>query len=270
MQIHDPHPVVIRFNAAMREFLRGANISLAHHNKLDGVIAIGQELRLAPSILVEPFATFEGGAFWNSGAFSYSRSQLPQETSVGRYCSIAWSCAVLGIDHPVDFISTHVFTFRNYFETNIREHFGHAPKHAPFQSHRGPVAIGNDVWIGQNVLIQQGVTIGDGAVIAAGAVVTKDVPPFAIVGGTPARLIRYRFPEALIERIQRVAWWQYHVADFDGLDVTDPARFLDGIEERVAAGRLAPYRPRRVDIPAIFASLAAVPANEDRMQRVSR
>lgn len=267
--MYDPPVTVVRYNSAMREFLRSANISLAHHNKLDGVIAIGQELRLATSILVEPFATFDGGDFWNSGAFSYSRSRLPQETSVGRYCSIAWECAVLGIDHPVDFISTHVFTFRNYFESNIRDHFGRAPKHAPFQSHRGAVNIGNDVWIGQNALIQQGVTIGDGAVIAAGAVVTKDVPPFAIVGGTPARLIRYRFAEPLIERIQRIAWWQYHVADFEGLDVTDPADFLDGIEDRVAAGRLAPYTPERFDIPAIFARLAN-PATEDCIRIVSR
>src|SRR5687768_15322632 len=121
--MYDPPNIVLRYNSAMREFLRSANISLAHHNKLDGVIAIGQELRLATSILAEPFATFEGGAFWNSGAFSYSRSQLPQETAVGRYCSIAHACAVLGIDHPVDFISTHVFTFRNYFEADIRENF---------------------------------------------------------------------------------------------------------------------------------------------------
>ncbi|WP_330999410.1 CatB-related O-acetyltransferase [Sphingomonas sp. IC-56] len=267
--MYDPDTIVVHYNSKMRDFLRSKNISLAHHNKLDGVIIMGQELRLVSSILAEPFATFEGGTFWNSGAFSYSRSQLPQETSVARYCSIAWSCAVLGIDHPVDFISTHVFTFRHYFESNIRDHFGRAPEHAPFQSHRGPVIIGNDVWIGQNVLIQQGVTIGDGAVVAAGAVVTKDVPPFAIVGGTPARLIRYRFPEPLIERIQRVAWWQYHVADFDGLDVTQPERFLDGIEERVAAGRLAPYRPERFDISAIFASLAT-PVTEGNMRLISQ
>jgi virginiamycin A acetyltransferase len=267
--MYDPLTIVLRYNAAMRECLRSSNISLAHHNRLDGVIELGQELRLATSILAEPFATFEGGTFWNSGAFSYSRSQLPQDTWVGRYCSIAHACAVLGIDHPVDFISTHVFTFRNYYETNIRDHFGRAPSHAPFESHRGPVTIGNDVWIGQNVLIQQGVTIGDGAVVAAGAVVTKDVPPFAIVGGTPARLIRYRFREPLVDRIQRVAWWQYHVADFDGLDVTDPERFLDGIEERVAAGTLSPYRPERLDIPAIFASLVE-PAGEDHLRLVAR
>lgn len=133
---------------------------------------------------------------------------------------------------------------------------GRAPTPAPFAPEGGPVTIGNDVWIGQNVLIQQGVTIGDGAVIAAGAVVTKDVPPFAMVGGTPARIIRYRFPDSLIARIRRVGWWDYHVADFAGLDVADPARFLDGLEARIAADEIAPYRPEKIDLPAVFAALA--------------
>lgn len=76
---------------------------------------------------------------------------------------------------------------------------------------KGQVLIGNDVWIGDNVTILGGVRIGDGAVIAAGAVVVKDVPPYAIVGGNPAKIIKYRFPEETIERLRRIAWW-----DWDG------------------------------------------------------
>lgn len=76
---------------------------------------------------------------------------------------------------------------------------------------KGQVLIGNDVWIGDDVTILGGVRIGDGAVIATGAVVVKDVPPYAIVGGNPAKIIKYRFPEETIERLRRIAWW-----DWDG------------------------------------------------------
>lgn len=250
------YPLRVTFNAAMQAFLEAAPVYLAHHNKVGGVIPIGQPLEFAAPILVEPFATLENGGFWNSSAFSYSRSILPQSTIVGRFCSISWKVDVLGIAHPMHHISTHLFTFRPHYARGIEARVGRAPTPAPFEPERGPVVIGNDVWIGQDVLIQQGVTIGDGAVVAAGSVVVKDVPPFAIVGGNPARIIRQRFPDELVERIRRVSWWQYHVADFAGLDLADPVRFLDGLEERVAAGTIAPWQPERIDLPAVFASLA--------------
>jgi acetyltransferase-like isoleucine patch superfamily enzyme len=248
-------PVRVRFNAAMEAFLESVPVYLAHHNRIAGVIPPGTPIAFAGPLLVEPFATLENGGFWNCGAFSYSRSILPQDTRVGRYCSISWQVQVLGIGHPMHHISTHLFTFRDHYARGIAASMGRAPTPAPFAPERGPVTIGNDVWIGQNVLIQQGVTIGDGAVIAAGSVVTKDVPPFAVVGGVPARLIRWRFPEELIARIRGAAWWDYHVADFAGLDVGMPERFLDGLETRIASGAITPYAPERIDLAAAFAAL---------------
>ncbi|MEW5726856.1 MAG: DapH/DapD/GlmU-related protein, partial [Pseudomonadota bacterium] len=81
-----------------------------------------------------------------------------------------------------------------------------------------PVRIGNDVWIGAAAMILDGVTIGDGAVVAAGAVVTREVPPYAIVGGNPAKVIRYRFPPEIVEELQRIAWWDWpdrRIKDFE-------------------------------------------------------
>ncbi|WP_419956643.1 CatB-related O-acetyltransferase [Novosphingobium rhizovicinum] len=250
------YPVNVRFNERMQAALDERAIYLSHHNRIRDVIPLGTQIRLSVPVHVEPFATLENGGFWNCRAFSYSRSILPQATRVGRYCSISWNVSVLGIAHPMHHISTHLFTFREHYARGIRERVGRAPEPAAFEPERGPVTLGHDVWIGQDVLIQQGVTVGDGAVIAAGSVVIRDVPPFAIVGGNPARVIRYRFDEATVERIQRVAWWRYHVADFAGLNVADPEGFLDGVEDRAAAGTLLPWSPERIDLAALFASLA--------------
>lgn len=251
------YPFEVQYNELIRRFLHETPLFLRNPNEIDDLIPLGHRLRFEHPIYVEPFATFLGGNFWNSGAFSYSYSALPQRTVVGRYCSIAVGCEVIGNEHPIDHISTHLFTYRSYFTDDIERRFGRAPQPAPFEPDRGPVIIGNDVWIGQRVLLRPGITIGDGAVIAAGAVVTSDVPPFAIVGGTPARLIRYRFPEHVIARIEQAAWWQYHVADFAGLDSADPIRFLDQLEARVEAGEVQPHCPQRLNLPLILAVLAS-------------
>jgi tetrahydrodipicolinate N-succinyltransferase len=87
------------------------------------------------------------------------------------------------------------------------------------------------VWTGHNVNVMAGVNIGDGAVIAAGSVVTKNVPPYAIVGGVPAALIRYRFPEKTIERLLRAKWWELELVQLSGLPFRDVERCLDMIEE---------------------------------------
>lgn len=101
-------PLTIAFNPAMEAFLEAAPVFLAHHNRIAGVIPHGAPLTFAAPVLVEPFATLEDGGFWNCGAFSYSRSILPQTTRVGRYCSISWQVQVLGIAHPMHHISTHL------------------------------------------------------------------------------------------------------------------------------------------------------------------
>ncbi len=118
---------------------------------------------------------------------------------IGRYCSIADDVHVLlGGNHRTDWVTT--FPFSELWHDHARYLNGHP-------SSNGDVIIGNDVWIGRSAMILSGVKIGDGAVIGARAVVTKDVPPYAIVGGNPARLIRYRFDEETIRKLLEIQWW---------------------------------------------------------------
>ena len=119
---------------------------------------------------------------------------------IGRFCSISGEVTIfLGGEHRVDWITT--YPFNGLFEkANSIE--GHP-------STKGDVIIGNDVWIGMGASILSGVKIGDGAVVGAYSVVTKDVKPYEIVGGNPAKRIKFRFDETTIEELQKIAWWNW-------------------------------------------------------------
>lgn len=133
-------------------------------------------------------------------------------TKIGRYCSIADNVQICIGTHPTHFSTT--FPAFYYDTTNQIGFTFHKGK--PFytgiykktdEENNVHVEIGNDVWIGSNVLILGGIRIGDGAVIGAGAVVTKDVEPYSIVGGVPAKIIRKRFSQDQIEKLLRIKWW---------------------------------------------------------------
>jgi len=125
---------------------------------------------------------------------------IKSKISIGNFCSIARHTAIQDHNHDTENITT-------YF---IRHHFFNEERKESAIS-KGDIHIGNDVWIGTQSTILSGVTIGDGAVIAANSVVTKNVPPYAIVGGTPAKVLKYRFSEDIIKELLQIKWGDWNV-----------------------------------------------------------
>jgi len=138
------------------------------------------------------------------GAHTYVGANTDIECAeIGKFCSIADHCRIGMAGHTLSCLSTSpIFTrvvngcHEQWVENDV------------FPDEQDvPANIGNDVWIGSHALIRGGVTIGDGAIIGAGAVVVKDVPPYAVVGGVPAKVIKYRFSQEVIDRLEEMKWW---------------------------------------------------------------
>jgi virginiamycin A acetyltransferase len=141
---------------------------------------------------------------------------------IGRFCALATSVQFImnGANHALGGFSTFPF---GIFPGAWREGFDPA---AYATGYRGDTIVGNDVWIGMGATILPGITIGDGAIVAAKSVVTKNVPSYAVVAGNPAKVVRMRFPAAMIERLLAIAWWQWpidrvtrNIAAITGADV---------------------------------------------------
>lgn len=161
-------------------------------NKIEGGEIYSSTLR----DIFRDYHKIDIGMYTHGGCFV--RYQVQPFTTIGRYCSIAPNIRIFNREHPIDFLSTSVIFAVSQFgfcEKDLMEYM--------------PICIGNDVWIGHNSIILPPVkNIGDGAIIAAGSVVNKDIPPYAIVAGYPARIVRYRFDFGTIDKLVSSRWWE--------------------------------------------------------------
>ena len=163
---------------------------------------------------------YVGNKIASLGSYSFSRSAFDELISfdTGNYVSIAENVQSFGFEHPTNFIGTSPIFYqrsRKMFPENSEKNLFDVES-------AGGITIGNDVWIGRNVLLKRGVVVSDGAVIGAGSVVTKNVDPFAVVAGNPAKKIRSRFPEEVQERLMRTEWWMYRAEVIQSVKFNQP------------------------------------------------
>lgn len=183
------------------------------------------------------------------GGYTYIRDKgsITNVESIGRFCSIATGVTIGLSEHPIEYLSTNPFQYDvkefSFWEEDYKfksRVFKENKKSKPF--------IGNDVWIGANSLISRGVRIGDGAIIAAGAVVTKDVKPYEIVGGVPAKHIKFRFNQEIINKLLEIKWWRFTHESLEGLDFSNITTCIDELETRIANKTMKKRNEKKVII----------------------
>jgi acetyltransferase-like isoleucine patch superfamily enzyme len=187
-----------------------------------------------------------------AGAFTYCNDAVEiRNADIGRYCSIGQGVIINPGHHPTDFVTTHPITVD---DDGLAIGMIGLPAYKATAStvlsrsasgNGRRVNIGHDVWIGARAIVLRGVSIGTGAIVGAGAVVTRDVQPYEIVGGVPAKRIRWRFNGTMRRRLLASDWW---TLDLSALPVRDFAN-VDGFLKLLAATRLPPLDPAVTRLP---------------------
>jgi acetyltransferase-like isoleucine patch superfamily enzyme len=165
--------------------------------------------------------------FLRIGAFSNLNSgSVIGHTQIGRYCSIGQDCLIGGDKHPSNWISTS----RIFYQPEFRDFckYVHYNLYPGLEVHTGQATvIGNDVFIGPRAIISRGIILGDGCIVMPGSVVTTNVNPYEIVGGNPAKHIKYRFSADEISIFLKSEWWKYNIEDLMEYDASNPLSFVN-------------------------------------------
>jgi acetyltransferase-like isoleucine patch superfamily enzyme len=221
-------------------------------------------IRIPKAARFENF-TSSSGQLYSAGAFSYSENGETHAT-IGRYCSVGGYFSIMGERHPLERVTTSSFTYCYFPDYNkpqfLRGHeelLGNAyPPKKPENIMSAPPRLEHDVWIGQQVIMQRGITVHTGSVVGAGSVVTRDVPPYTVVAGNPARPIRTRFAPELRDRLLASEWWNFHPRVLFEFGYDDVERFCERMEAGRANGSLAPAPFRSLDWKDVLAAMEEV------------
>ncbi|WP_269846608.1 CatB-related O-acetyltransferase [Paracoccus binzhouensis] len=242
-------------NGRIFTFLNQADIlpkEPAIDNDLKRIKRIVFHDRLRVSVSTQHFVRNDNVMVLGSlGYMSYAHSPA-RGFVTGAFCSIASGVKIMGDMHPIERVSTHPVSYGQAYRRKAKDQGATDVRiFSPYRPQQGLTQVNHDVWIGGDVMLAQGITIGTGAVIAARAVVTKSVPPYAVVGGVPAKVIKYRFPQPLIRRLLDTQWWTYSLRDLAGFSFDDPAAFCDAFQRR--KHEFTPRQPRMIRAADILA-----------------
>ena len=173
---------------------------------IDSAASVSFSAEVDRSCRIESYANVAARAELSNNTVVGVRTSIGRDSKlsaacIGNYCSISWNVTIGAPAHLMNHLTMHAFPYR--------PSFGIAEENRVIPRPDETVTVGHDVWIGCGAIILSGVHIGSGAVVGAGAVVTKDVPPYGVVAGVPARIIRFRFADGVIRRLQELHWWDW-------------------------------------------------------------
>lgn len=202
-----PFGLLLKFLALAKEGSRDIYNFFNYKNaEIDSDCCINDKSEIAP------YTHILKNCYINSSridSYTYiGRNCIVQNARIGKFCSIANDVFIGLGNHPTELVSTSPLFYRTRNTLKIKL----VDEDYKFDEYH-PITIGNDVWIGTRAIIMDGINIGNGAIIASNSVITKDVPPYAIVAGVPAKIIKFRFNEEKIEELQKLEWWHMSLVE---------------------------------------------------------